>query len=347
MESDAPLGLWAAAGSAASKAPTIGEIRRGTFREEGWSQEGQLEDERQTQRRESLKSARRASQSSVHARGILRRSGSSQAADTLPQSIEEVTSAGTGEGISPAPNSKSNGTTAGVATNWSTGTTAGRVNAPSNLPPDVVPNEDGYYIPPKVPWTTSWSIGLRAFFKWVFTPVGFLITLYCCNVVAWGGMLFLLLCNASKAMCRPTCNDINSPRRIWIEIDSQILNALFCVTGFGTIPWRFRDLYWLMVYRLGIRGRGQEARGIGIRRLAGIHKGWFRLRGSENWTQEGFDSEQNPAVPLPLKKKLDPPLTGVRAEPTPTWKMDFVIWANAGNTFLQACLCGFMWGYNR
>ncbi|KFY94778.1 hypothetical protein V498_03727 [Pseudogymnoascus sp. VKM F-4517 (FW-2822)] len=34
-------------------------------------------------------------------------------------------------------------------------------------------------------------------------------------------------------MCHPTCDDINSPRRVWIEIDSQILNALFCVTGFG------------------------------------------------------------------------------------------------------------------
>jgi hypothetical protein len=148
-------------------------------------------------------------------------------------------------------------------------------------------------------------------------------------------------------MCRPTCNDINSPRRIWIEIDSQVLNGLFCVTGFGTIPWRFRDLYWLLVYRLGIRGRSRQAREFGIRRLAGIHRNWFRLRGSENWTHEGLEGEDNPAVPLPMKKRLDAPLTGVRAEPTATWKMDFVIWANVWNTFLQACLCGFMWGYTR
>ena len=62
-------------------------------------------------------------------------------------------------------------------------------------------------------------------------------------------MLFLLLVNAAPAMCHPTCNDINSSRRIWIEITCQVENALFCVTGFGLIPWRFRDLYLLLRYR--------------------------------------------------------------------------------------------------
>ena len=92
---------------------------------------------------------------------------------------------------------------------------------------------NGYVPPPKLPWTQSFMIGLKSFWKWFLTPAGFLITLYSLNVVAWGGMLFLLLCNAAPAMCVPTCNDIDSPRRKWIEVDSQILNALFCVTGFG------------------------------------------------------------------------------------------------------------------
>lgn len=203
---------------------------------------------------------------------------------------------------------------------------------------------------PKLPWTTSWAIGLRTFWKWFITPLGFFITIYGLNVVAWGGMLFLLLCNASPAMCKPTCNDINSPRRIWIEIDSQILNALFCVTGFGLIPWRFRDLYWLMVYRLGIRGRSKEQRMVGLRRLAGINRGWFRLPDSDKPSHEraAFEGEEgDPTVPLPVAKRLDPPLTGVRAPPTALWRLDFVIWCNAWNTFLQGCLCGFMWGYNR
>jgi hypothetical protein len=180
------------------------------------------------------------------------------------------------------------------------------------------------------------------------TPLGFFITIYGLNVVAWGGMLFLLLCNASPAMCKPTCNDINSPRRKWIEIDSQILNSLFCVTGFGLIPWRFRDLYWLMVYRLGIRGRSQEQRMIGLRKLGGIHRGWFRLPGCDKEGENLYaDDESNPSIPLPIEKKLTPPLTGVRAPPTALWRMDYVIWMNCWNTFLQGCLCGFMWGYNR
>jgi hypothetical protein len=102
-----------------------------------------------------------------------------------------------------------------------------------------------------------------------------------------------------------------------------------------------------MVYRLGIKGRSEEQREIGIRRLAGIHRGWFRLKGSEEWAQPGFNNENNPAVPIPWQKRLDAPLTGVRAEPTNGWKMDFVIWGNVWNTFLQVCLCGFMWGRNR
>ncbi|KAF2403671.1 hypothetical protein EJ06DRAFT_287658 [Trichodelitschia bisporula] len=200
---------------------------------------------------------------------------------------------------------------------------------------------------PHLPWTQSTTIALRAFWKWFTTPLGFFITIYGLNVVAWGGMLFLLLCNASPAMCKPNCNDINSPRRVWIEIDSQILNALFCVTGFGLIPWRFRDLYWLLVWRWGIRGHARKEEG--MRRLAGIHRGWFRLRGSEHWEDEGDEARDlaNPAVPLPLDKRLDGPVTGIRAPPTATWRMDYVVWCAVWNTFLQAVLCGFMWGMNR
>jgi hypothetical protein len=213
--------------------------------------------------------------------------------------------------------------------------------------PDQAPG-NGYRPPPKLPWTLSTKIALLSFWKWFLTPLGFCITIYGLNVVAWGGMLFLLLCNAAPAMCVPDCNDINSPRRIWIEIDSQILNALFCVTGFGLIPWRFRDLYWLMMYR-GVFTRNQEKRQKGIRMLAGIHRNWFRLANSEKWQAEGIQEqdEHNPGVPLPLNKRLAPPLTGVRAPPTSTWRMDYVIWMNVWNTFFQAVLCGFMWGMNR
>lgn len=215
-------------------------------------------------------------------------------------------------------------------------------------PAAAAPFDNGYHFPPKHSLGQSTKLGLIAFWNYVRTPTGFLVTIYGLNVVAWGGMLFLLLCNASPAMCVPTCNDINSPRRKWIEWDSQILNALFCVTGFGLAPWRFRDLYFLLQYRF-------QKKETALRRLAGIHRGWFRLPGSDQ-----IDPQIGPhnissapelasslACPFPEDKIPDAPLTGVRAPPTPITRMDAVIWLMVWNTFLQCVLSGFMWGLNR
>src|ERR1700743_3188147 len=84
-------------------------------------------------------------------------------------------------------------------------------------------------------------------------------------------MLFLLLCGAAPAMTKQYGpNDNRSAKKIWIEIDSQILNALFCVTGFGLIPWRFRDLYYLMRYRI----KGDP---VALNHLAHIPRSWFRI----------------------------------------------------------------------
>ena len=184
-------------------------------------------------------------------------------------------------------------------------------------------------------------------------------------------MLFLLLCNASQAMCWApipnaqnrqhmspaaalrlngplyhNCNDINSPRRIWLEIDSQILNALFCVTGFGLVPWRFRDLYYLLRWRLcSEKKHGLERKEYGLRVLAGIYRGWFRLPGSETLdlmstkeyvaAREPIDGsrarqtdleahladlpESDPRVPLPIVKRPEEPITFVRAPATKLW----------------------------
>ena len=215
----------------------------------------------------------------------------------------------------------------------------------------VYPN--GYKFPPKHTWGEATVIGLKGFWRFFLTPTGFLITLYGLNVVAWGGMLFLLLIGGGKEfMCYPPgshgqkdCNNINAPRRIWIEIDSQILNALFCVTGFGLIPWRFRDLYYLLRWRI-------QKREYALRKLAGIHRAWFRLPGSQELpateaAKDMPDAEDSPSIPLPIAKAPDPPLTGFRAPQSKLWKLDYVIWAYIANTALQACLSGFMWGLNR
>ena len=256
-------------------------------------------------------------------------------------------------------------------------------------------------VPPKVPWTTSTWVALKGFWKWFITPFGFFVTIYGLNVVAWGGMLFLLLCNASPYMCWApvhtkenqkhmsdvaalnlpgpyyyNCNDINSPRRVWLEIDSQILNALFCVTGFGLAPWRFRDLYYLLRWRFTSSKKGPESKLYGLRVLAGIHRGWFRLPDSDTLdktptkeylatqgnhfnhspeidveanTSSGFydDPQHDLRIPLPLSKRPDDPPKGVRAPATVPWKLDFFIWCMVWNTFFQCVLCGFMWGLDR
>jgi hypothetical protein len=207
------------------------------------------------------------------------------------------------------------------------------------------PFVNGYHFPPKYTWQESTMQGLKAFWKFFLTPMGFFWTIYGLNVVAWGGMIFLLLCNASPAMCYPTCDHIDSPRRKWIEWDAQILTALFCVTAFGLAPWRFRDLYYLLKYRLL---KQQD----GLRRLAGIHNDWFRLQGTQELPANiGPDNITAgvPAscVPIPEKSMPNPPLTGVRAPATAVWKLDLVIWSMVWNTFAQCGLCGIMWGMNR
>lgn len=220
--------------------------------------------------------------------------------------------------------------------------------ASASSAPLTGPYPNGYHFPPALSWKEGFLRGCKAFWNYTWTPLGFFVVLYGLNVVAWGGMLFLIMLNAAPAMCHPSCNDINSPRRIWVEITSQILNALFCVTGFGLAPWRFRDLYFLLKWRVGSQTQA-------LRRLAGFHRGWVRLPGSETLPVDlGPDNIADYAagkglecVPVPEKKMPDAPLTGVRAPPTRPWKIDFVIWFNVSNTFLQVGLATLMWAMNR
>ncbi|ESZ97615.1 hypothetical protein SBOR_2016 [Sclerotinia borealis F-4128] len=364
-ESNPPTGFCIASGQIASQVPSITDIRRGSFRAEGWSGEGQvLEKQRRTSSSQST-----ISQVGEQEKGRRKNSMGMHTSDHTPSTPEirhdVLPEAADEEEYSRAPiqthrnlKATSGVTNLDVTNNVlvkpisnarsSSDTNPISHNVKVNDGYRTVPFDNGYQFPPKHSWKVSTAIFFKAFWNFSITPVGFLVTVYGLNVVAWGGMLFLLLCNASPAMCHPTCNDINSPRRIWIEIDSQILNALFCVTGFGTIPWRFRDLYYLLQYRIGKNE-------VGLRRLAGINRGWFRLAGSQDLPVELGPAQlvtENPHVPsssvaFPPNKSSDAPLTGVRAPASAMWKLDFVVWTMVWNTFLQAVLSGFMWGLNR
>lgn len=119
---------------------------------------------------------------------------------------------------------------------------------------------------------------VKLFGKYVMTLKGFAVTLYFLLVIAFGGMLFLLLCNAAPAMTREwgPNNKEHSPRQIWMEIDSQILNALFSITGLGLFPIRMRDLY------LWFRGRYLGDPKCNDRILK-IHSKWFWSGFSSDW----------------------------------------------------------------
>ncbi|EXA51308.1 hypothetical protein FOQG_10787 [Fusarium oxysporum f. sp. raphani 54005] len=185
----------------------------------------------------------------------------------------------------------------------------------------------------KEKWGPTILNGLKAFWKFFLTPSGFLITLYGLNIVAWGAMLFFLLLNVAPAMNHPSANDNNSARKKWIEIDSQILNALFCVTGFGLAPWRFRDWYR---YTRSVYWKDVPA----MQKLAEQNKAWFR---PPAWATESNPSPADSTTELPRSTTF----TGEKAPPTPLWKLGFTIYMMVLNTFLQAVLCYFMWGYNR
>jgi hypothetical protein len=310
-------------GNVASSIPTLDDIQKGNFKSDGWSGPDQ---------RRNSKAHR---DSDFHV--LMERRG------TLPPVPDPKPTPAT---VDVEKKGGSNGIESVVASNADS-------NAITPHDPSV-PYANGYQFPPKHTWRQATVIALRGSWRFVTTPFGFLLTVYSLNIVAWGGMLFLILCRAAPAMNPPSCPDFddkNCPAQIWLEITSQILNALFCVTGLGLIPWRFRDLYYLMQWRWKKNPNG-------LRRLAGIHRNWFRLEGSQNisptWHQDSqLDTDPLPpgidaaALAIPIKLSPDPPLTGERAPPSKYWKLDFVIWGFVWNTFLQIALCGIMWGLNR
>ncbi|KAH7127627.1 hypothetical protein EDB81DRAFT_809664 [Dactylonectria macrodidyma] len=190
----------------------------------------------------------------------------------------------------------------------------------------------------KEKWGPTILNGLKAFWKFFKTPSGFLITIYGLNIVAWGAMLFFLLLKAAPAMNHPSADDNSSPRKIWLEICSQILNALFCVTAFGLAPWRFRDLY---NFERAAHFKNQAA----MLKLAEQNKSWFR---PPAWATKSETGETTDSIEIARPSLVrSSTFTGKCAPPTALWKLGFTIWMMVLNTLLQVVLCYYMWAYNR
>ncbi|KAI9723068.1 MAG: hypothetical protein M1828_004316 [Chrysothrix sp. TS-e1954] len=301
LHADIPTGMWSATGQKTGSAPTLPDIRRGTYITHA------DEDER-ARRMEPL--------------------GAKSEGGAVDEKVRRpsATEVGRDEEEAYAPGS----------------------NQLHKTKTGTYPN--GYKFPPKHTWQQSTKIGFHAFLHWVLTPIGFLMTIYALNVVAWGAMIFFLLIGAATPeMCfvqRPPnsghwikdCDDLYSPRRKWIEIDAQVLTALFCVTAFGLVPWRARDAFFLIKWRVFRQNKA-------LRRLAGWHSSWIRLPGSDQ--QHPMINDDPESLPLPPDRASDPPLTGIRASPTHLWKLDFFVWMQVLNTVFQIVLCVYMWGQNR
>lgn len=75
MEAAPPPGMWAATGSVTSKAPTLSDIRRGSFSTSGWNEEPQR-----------YKAERRASQSEEGGNWLQRRTSNNQSGNNENES---------------------------------------------------------------------------------------------------------------------------------------------------------------------------------------------------------------------------------------------------------------------
>ncbi|KAK2773448.1 hypothetical protein FQN52_006510 [Onygenales sp. PD_12] len=375
LESNPPSGMWMATGDIISQAPTLNEIRTGCFSADGWTEEGQME--RRGSTAHDIHRRKLTRSNTLAARVAAASTPAPPALDALHEQNDQIRRSFTDPSYRVVEKAESRDDTMRLAPEEvkAAGVSPQRLgtfdgSAPvQGATPAPVPDEtgtypNGYRFPPKHTWKQATIIGLKAFGRFIITPFGFLVTLYGLNIVAWGAMIFFLLLNAAPAMCHPSCSASNSPRQIWIEIDSQILNALFCVTGFGLIPWRFRDVYYLLQWRL-------MSSHDGLRKLAGIHRTWFRLPNSDKladdigpppvyssntpheeisltYTDEELEQlRNNPALPFPPSSIPPAPLTGARAPPTKPWLLDMLVWMYVLNTVLQACLAGIMWGLNR
>ena len=393
LKSNPPLGMWQATGEIVGKAPTLPEIKKGAFDSGGWSHEGQLEDRNQNphdihRRRLSRSStaSRRTSKSAYtpktpgaldgvqegqeyFPRAVVPQSQMATEAERVPSTIKESPTAEAREqprASESEPTGEKSRSRAATIERDGSPVPVDATHTTSSGPDSHGQYPNGYRFPKKHTWAMSTKIGLTAFWKFFCTPFGFAVTIYGLNVVGWGAMIFFVLLNAAPAMCHPSCNDLSSPRKKWIEIDSQVLNALFCVTGFGLIPWRFRDFYYLIQWRV-------MKKELYFRKLAGVNRGWFRLPGSQNLPEhmvpppkytaknpdaqselpplysekEMEDLENNPAIPYPPDLMPEPPLTGVRARPSKPYILDVVVWMYLWNTIFQGALAGCMWGLNR
>lgn len=158
------------------------------------------------------------------------------------------------------------------------------VNALAAIPTPAMLLHDDDTQEPKSPTTHKRRYWLllktytRLALSYLFSVEGFIVTAYFVTILGVSIMLIILLCNGAPAMTRKWGPDNvqHSPRRIWIEICTQVLNGLFCLAGLGLFLIRARDVYlWIRGVYFGDIYR--------TKKILRIHSNWFWGGFSRPW----------------------------------------------------------------
>lgn len=205
-----PLGFFQASGQVVSSAPSLKDIQTGNLDGDGWSGVGQ--------RRNSV--AWKAGDGQVLENIALQRSDtglsiSRRYSVAQPPILEEPKKGIKRAGTTPVDNkidekkaidSSGNGLLEAKreavlgenAISEAGDSSMGKADVVAPHDPSV-PYPNGYQFPPKHTKMQSVRIGLKAYWRFLWTWFGFLLTIYALNIVAWGGMLFLVLIGGAPA----------------------------------------------------------------------------------------------------------------------------------------------------
>lgn len=172
----------------------------------------------------------------------------------------------------------------------------------------------------------------HGFGRWLLKPMGFAITIYGLNIIAWGGNVISFALQRSPANVPPELqwSLFITPNGDWV----WLLNPECAFLRHWIRPLPLARPWTLPVVSMASGAReNQSTESVGSPR-----------RNPRKLVSKIFRFD--PATDDHLEQapgKWD----GGYATPTPSWKLDVVVWGNILNTVFQVCLAVCMWAFNR
>jgi len=184
---------------------------------------------------------------------------------------------------------------------------------------------------------------LKGLWQFLKTPTGIITGIYGFLVAFWGAAIVLFLLKWINVHNTQT-------QKFWIEISSQVENALFTLTGVGLIPWRVMDTYRIaQIWNLQRISRNLRKEK-GLPPLENEHD----LPDPDldpNFTHVLTDKQQK--ILRVCQKRFMKSQTWYRPHATDTHRAFPINTALLicllvdGNSIFQIILCGTMWGFDR